>query len=49
MRTSVSMLGQLLGQFLLHEKKETLFLEWLMMNFKINKRCAKSCFNCLHD
>jgi hypothetical protein len=39
----------LLGQFLLHEKKENLFLEWLMVNFKINKRCAKNCFNCLHD
>ena len=39
----------LLGQFLLHKKKEHIFTEWLIFNFQINKRYAKSCFNCLNE
>jgi hypothetical protein len=35
----------LLGQFLLRKKKEQVFSSWLMSNFQINKRYAKSCFN----
>jgi hypothetical protein len=35
----------LLGQFLLHKKKEQVFTSWLMSNFQINKHYARSCFN----
>ncbi|XP_022095747.1 barrier-to-autointegration factor-like [Acanthaster planci] len=38
-----------LGQFLVLNKDEELFVDWLMTTTSATKKCATDCYNCLKD